>query len=82
MTKKEELQAYVDSFGDPQEAEFDLQLLLSMRNGEFKPGRLVFEILSIYKDLVNSKDILADWDYPQEDLDAAELINYIDTFTS
>jgi hypothetical protein len=69
MTKIEEIQKYIDSFEDPDDAIFDLQLIVAMRDSEFEVGKLERTILEIYKDLVNSRDILNDWEYPESSAD-------------
>lgn len=66
MTKLEEIQKYIASFDDPEDAVFDLQLVIAMRNSEFEVGKLERTILGIYKDLLNEHDVLSDWDFPEE----------------
>lgn len=61
-----EIQEYIRSCRDEDAALFDLQLLESMRDGQFEPGRLAHTILGCYKELVNENDVLADWDFPEE----------------
>lgn len=63
--KGEELQAYISSMDDPDDAVTDLQLIVAMRDSEFELGRLERTILDIYKELANSKGIIINWEYPE-----------------
>jgi len=78
MHKIAELQMYVENVGE-ESAEFDFQLLIAMRDGEFEPGKLALAILSCYKELTNSRDVLADWSYPSEteDHNIFQLIHHL-----
>lgn len=77
--KLKEIQKYIASFDDPDEARFDLQLVVAMRNSEFEPGKLERTILDIYKELVNGRDVLATWNFPEESegFDIQELTQHL-----